>query len=89
MQLKKQPMILLHGEAISVGMVVASHLSASKGLLSNQDVERIETLLAMLELPITLDMDRKKMIDAIKKRQEKAGEMISILFYLTALETLY
>ncbi|MBW1829699.1 MAG: 3-dehydroquinate synthase, partial [Deltaproteobacteria bacterium] len=45
--IEKTTDILLHGEAISVGMVVASHLSASKGLLSKQDVERIETLLAM------------------------------------------
>jgi 3-dehydroquinate synthase len=77
--LEKTTDILLHGEAISVGMVVASHLSASKGLLSKQDVERIETLLAMLELPITLDMNRIKMIDAIKRDKKRQGDDIDFV----------
>lgn len=77
--IEKTTDILLHGEAISVGMVVASHLSASKGLLSKQDVERIETLLAMLELPITLDMNRKKMIDAIKRDKKRQGDDIDFV----------
>jgi 3-dehydroquinate synthase len=77
--IEKTTDILLHGEAISVGMVVASHLSASKGLLSKQDVERIETLLAMLELPVTLDMNRKKMIDAIKRDKKRQGNDIDFV----------
>ena len=77
--IEKTTDILLHGEAISVGMVVASHLSASKGLLSKQDVERIETLLAMLELPITLDINRKKMIDAIKRDKKRQGDDIDFV----------
>ncbi len=77
--IEKTTDILLHGEAISVGMVVASHLSASKGLLSKQDVERIETLLATLELPITLDINRKKMIDAIKRDKKRQGDDIDFV----------
>jgi 3-dehydroquinate synthase len=77
--IEKTTDILLHGEAISVGMVVASHLSASKGLLSKQDVGRIETLLAMLELPITLDMNRRKMIDAIKRDKKRQGDDIDFV----------
>ncbi|MBW2215712.1 MAG: 3-dehydroquinate synthase [Deltaproteobacteria bacterium] len=77
--IEKTTDILLHGEAISVGMVVASHLSASKGLLSKQDVERIETLLAMLELPTTLDMNQKKMIDAIKRDKKRQGDDIDFV----------
>jgi len=77
--IEKRTDIILHGEAISVGMVVASHLSASKGLLSKQDVERIETLLAMLELPITLDMNRIKMIDAIKRDKKRQGDDIDFV----------
>jgi 3-dehydroquinate synthase len=77
--IEKTTDVLLHGEAISVGMVVASHLSANKGLLSKQDVQRIETLLDKLELPITLDMDRKKMIDAIRRDKKRQGEKIDFV----------
>ena len=70
---------LLHGEAISVGMVVASKLSAKRGLLSTQDTNRIEAVLTGLELPISLDMDREKMIDAIKKDKKRVGNDIDFV----------
>ncbi len=70
---------LLHGEAISVGMVVAANLSAKKGLLSKQEVKRVETLLTLLELPVTLDLDRKKMIDAIKRDKKREGDSIDFV----------
>ncbi len=44
-------------------MVVATDLSARKELLSTQDTKRAEALLTRLELPISLDTDREKMID--------------------------
>jgi 3-dehydroquinate synthase len=77
--IEKTTDVLLHGEAISVGMVVASHLSANKGLLSKQDVQRIETLLGKLELPITLDIDRNKMIDAIRRDKKRQGDNIDFV----------
>ena len=54
-------------------MVVAVNLSVKRSLLSSQDAEKIKVLLARLELPVMLEMDRERMIDAIKKRQEKRG----------------
>jgi len=77
--IEKATDVLLHGEAISVGMVVASHLSASKGLLSKQDVERIETLLGNLELPITLNIDRKKIVEAIRRDKKRQGDDIDFV----------
>ncbi|MEA3545935.1 MAG: 3-dehydroquinate synthase [Thermodesulfobacteriota bacterium] len=41
-----------HGEAVSVGMVVAAKISAQQGFCSQQDVERLIHLLSTLELPI-------------------------------------
>ncbi len=69
----------LHGEAISVGMVVASKLSARKGLLSAQEVKRIEGLLTKLELPITLDTDKEKMMDAMRKDKKRIGDEIDFV----------
>ena len=77
--IEKTTNALLHGEAISVGMVVASKLSSKRGLLSTQDVKRIEKLLLKLELPITLHTDREKMVDAIKKDKKKIGDDIDFV----------
>ncbi len=77
--IEKTTDILLHGEAISVGMVVAANLSVKRGLLSKEEAKRIETLLAMLELPVTLDLDRKKMIDAIKRDKKREGGNIDFV----------
>jgi 3-dehydroquinate synthase len=41
-----------HGEAVSVGMIVAAKISASFGLCSQQDVDRLTQLLKSLDLPI-------------------------------------
>ncbi len=70
---------LLHGEAISVGMVVAANLSVERSLLSRQDAERIKVLLARLELPVTLETDRERMIDAIKRDKKREGDYIDFV----------
>jgi 3-dehydroquinate synthase len=70
---------LLHGEAISVGMVVASKLSEKRGLLSTQDTKRVEALLTRLELPISLVTNREKMMDAIKRDKKRIGDDIDFV----------
>ena len=42
----------LHGEAISVGMVMASKLSCEQGYIQNSGVERVTDLLKRFELPV-------------------------------------
>jgi 3-dehydroquinate synthase len=46
---------LLHGEAISLGMVCAFEFSACKGLLPGEDAVRVERHLAAVGLPTRLD----------------------------------
>jgi 3-dehydroquinate synthase len=41
----------LHGEAVSVGMMMAAQLSRGMGWLSDEDVEYTETILKMAQLP--------------------------------------
>lgn len=41
-----------HGEAVSVGMVVAAKISAQQGLCSQQEVDRLTRLLKAFDLPI-------------------------------------
>lgn len=42
---------LLHGEAVAIGMVVATMLSINRGLCEHEDLNRLRTLLARIGLP--------------------------------------
>jgi 3-dehydroquinate synthase len=42
---------ILHGNAVAIGMVAAARISAAKGLLSNDEVERIRSIIAAFGLP--------------------------------------
>ena len=44
----------LHGEAVGLGMVIASALALKRGLISKAEHERIVTLTAKCKLPITI-----------------------------------
>lgn len=68
-----------HGEAISAGMVVASALSAKRGLLATKHVERIEELLKKLNLPTKLQIDREMVFDALRKDKKREGESINFV----------
>ena len=63
-----------HGAAISAGMVVASALSEKKGYLATEDAKRIEELLKKLELPTRLQLNGKKVLDALRKDKKRYGE---------------
>lgn len=55
----------LHGEAVSIGMMAAGHISLAKHLLSSDDLIRQETLLKTFNLPIQFE---NISIDNIKDR---------------------
>ena len=44
----------LHGEAVSIGMVMAAKLSMDEGYLSNEDAIRVESILSKANLPISI-----------------------------------
>ena len=44
----------LHGEAVSIGMVMAAKLSMDEGHLSNEDAIRVESILSKANLPIAI-----------------------------------
>ena len=60
---------ILHGEAISLGMVAAAHVSARRAGLSLGEVERIKTVLRMRQLPIALPpgFPREKIFAALPR----------------------
>lgn len=57
---------LLHGEAISIGMVMAARLSVEFSGLPREDCQRIEKLLEQLNLPVSLEGLDLKSEDMIK-----------------------
>jgi len=71
---------LPHGEAVSIGMMVAAKLSAKKGFLTDSDVIRLEKLLTSLGLPTRLKIDRANVMDAM--RHDKKRENNTVHFVL-------
>lgn len=69
-----------HGEAVAGGMVAAAVLSKDRGLLTDREVHRIETLLETLDLPTRFDVDRGRVIDAMRRDKKRKGESISFVF---------
>jgi len=68
-----------HGAAISVGMVVAAKLSQKRGMLSKEDVTRLESALSNLGLPTKTDTDAGAAMDAIRKDKKRAGKNIAFV----------
>lgn len=69
-----------HGEAVSLGMVVASELSKKKRDLPDKDAERIKKLLEALNLPTRLDSDKKGVFDALRKDKKRKGDSVYFVF---------
>lgn len=65
-----------HGEAVSVGMVVAADLSVRRGLLTREEAGRIKTLLANLGLPTTIDMPAAPLVDALRRDKKRGGDAV-------------
>lgn len=76
---------LKHGEAISLGMVVATYISLNRGLVAPSVLERLKNLLNVFALPIENDnrlfeFDLHKIIDLIMHdKKVKAGDIFMVL----------
>ncbi len=60
-------------------MVMASKLSFKKGHLQAKDAQRIKNLLRDLKLPISLQADRKTVLDALRKDKKRQGNRINFV----------
>ena len=65
-----------HGEAVSMGMVIASALSVKKELLSAQEDQRLRGVLQNLKLPIRSEAPSPKILDALAKDKKREGDRI-------------
>ncbi|MBI2634092.1 3-dehydroquinate synthase [Candidatus Peregrinibacteria bacterium] len=72
---------LPHGYAISIGMVIANEIAVKKGLLKEQDSERIKNLLKKAGLPVTtMKKPTKKDLLSDKKRY---GNILNLILPTT------
>jgi len=65
-----------HGEAVAIGMAIASRLSHKRGYSTLETTERIEALLRKLGLPIRSHCAPGELLDAIKKDKKRNGSSI-------------
>ena len=72
----EKTMGISHGEAVSAGMVIASEISKKRVCLSAKDTERIEALIEQLKLPARLRVNRKSVLDALRKDKKRKGESL-------------
>lgn len=72
----------LHGEAVSIGMVIATRLSELRGLCPAGTSQRLHDLLVGLRLPVTVpgDIDTADMLEAMRlDKKNRAGRRRLVL----------
>ncbi len=72
---------LLHGEAVSIGIVMASYLSWQIGLLSESDFKRVESLLSRLNLPIRSEkfFEPEALLSAMRLDKKNSDKKIRLV----------
>lgn len=67
---------LPHGEAVSIGMMFAAHLSHQRQMMAAADVQRLKALLQKLQLPTTASYDRDRAFTYLLKDKKKEQAVI-------------
>lgn len=75
----EKTMGISHGEAVSIGMVMAAELSKEKGLLKEEDQKRLINLLERLGLPTRIDFDPAAVIEALGKDKKRESDQIKFV----------
>ena len=70
---------ILHGEAVSIGMVLASKLSEQFNMLTAKDVSRIKNLLENLYLPTSISIDIHDVINIMRQDKKREGDTMHLV----------
>jgi len=68
-----------HGEAVSIGMLMASRISVSMGLLAQEEHNRLHDLISTTGLPVSMDIDYEAMLDAIRMDKKRSGSNVGLV----------
>lgn len=69
-----------HGEAVGVGMVAAARISHKKGMLGEEDRDRLIRLIQRARLLTTLDVTAESLREAIAQDKKREGRRIHFVF---------
>lgn len=67
---------LLHGEAIAIGMVVATMLSVHRGLCEPEDLHRLRALLTRIGLPTRASVDTTSLVQTMRYDKKVRNQII-------------
>ncbi|MFH0755839.1 MAG: 3-dehydroquinate synthase [Bacteroidota bacterium] len=70
---------ILHGYAVSLGMVMAARLSVKLGMLEEKDATLLEELLSTAGLPVQMALDPEVIFSNIRKDKKKSGQTIQFI----------
>ena len=65
-----------HGQAVSIGMVLAARLSRRRGLITAHEEQRLQDLLTRLGLPLHNAFDQKAVLEALGKDKKRERECV-------------
>lgn len=65
--------MLLHGEAVAIGMRAASWLSMELGTLSEDDWSQVEVVLGRLPIPVTPECTIDEVVMAMRRDKKRSG----------------
>ncbi|MFO7669957.1 MAG: 3-dehydroquinate synthase [Bacteroidales bacterium] len=70
---------LLHGQAVALGMMMASRLSVNLGMLRQADASLIEEVIASAGLPVERTINPEEIYSNIRKDKKKSGQLIHFI----------
>lgn len=71
--------IPLHGEAVSIGLCMASKLSVYKGYMSGEEFDRVMRLLELFHLPVQTAIPASRLLEAMRKDKKRDKECIHLI----------
>jgi 3-dehydroquinate synthase len=67
---------VLHGEAVSIGLVIAAKISELLNLITNEDFIRIKNILKRTGLPVSTNISATNLLEAIEKDKKRENDFI-------------
>ena len=67
---------IIHGEAVSIGMVMASVMSARLGFLKKEQAAELADLLKRCGLPVNIPVPAAQLLDAMRKDKKREDDRI-------------
>ena len=67
---------MMHGEAVSLGMIMAARLSVKLGVCSPDSASRLSDLLRQYGLPVNVPLKPADIFDAMRKDKKRENEII-------------